>query len=153
MKTSFCSLGLLIFIALNGIQPTFANPSVSVNVMSSASSLLLDGEGGATTHVVKVSTLSLATDSSKGFTVAISSGNLTKTGQQTPIAYRVTTVVSAANPPNVGDFTVNSGSNYTFTTTQAGSQNRDLYVLYTPATMQDPGTYSANITIAIVDNP
>jgi hypothetical protein len=153
MKTSFCSLGLLIFIALNGIQPTFANPSVSVNVMSSASSLLLDGEGSATTHVVKVSTLTLATDISKGFTVTISSGNLTKTGQQTPIAYRVTTVVSAANPPNVGDFTVNSGSNYTFTTTQAGSQNRDLYVLYTPATMQDPGTYSANITIAIVDNP
>ncbi|GBO53303.1 hypothetical protein APA_1210 [Pseudanabaena sp. lw0831] len=63
------------------------------------------------------------------------------------------TVVSGDNPPSSGDFTVASGNNYTFLTNQAGSQNRDLYILYTSASLQDPGTYIANITILIADNP
>ncbi len=153
MRLLLYSLGLLTCIALMGVQPTFAESSISVNVMPSASNLPLDGEGSATTHIVKVSTLTLATDSSKGCTVTISSGYLTKAGQVTPVAYRVMTVASGDNQPSSGDFTVASGNNYTFVTNQAGSQNRDLYILYTPANFQDPGTYSANITILIADNP
>ncbi|WP_236579460.1 hypothetical protein [Pseudanabaena sp. lw0831] len=153
MKPALWGIGLLTCIALMGIQPAFAESSVSVNVMSSASSLPLDGEGSATTRVVKVSNLTLVTDSNKGFTITISSGNLTKASQNTPISYQVMTVVSGDNPPSSGDFTVASGNNYTFLTNQAGSQNRDLYILYTSASLQDPGTYIANITILIADNP
>jgi hypothetical protein len=153
MRALLWSLGLLTCMALMGIQPTFATPSLSTSTASSASSLPLDGEGNATTHVVKVATISLSTDNSKGFTVTISSSNLTKVSQETPISYRVMTVISGANPPSSGDFTVAAGNNYTFVTTQAGSQNRDLYILYTPANFQDPGTYSANIAILIADNP
>jgi hypothetical protein len=153
MKLSLWMLGLLTCMNLIGVNPTFADPSVSsVNVLSSASSLPIDGEGSAEMNVVKVSNLTLATDSNKGFTVTISSGNLTKTGQETPIAYRVLVVTLGANPPSSGDFTVASGNNYTYSTNQAGSQNCDLYILYTPRTMQDPGTYSANISISIIDN-
>jgi hypothetical protein len=153
MKPSLWGIGLLTCIALMGIQPVFAESSVSVNVMSSANSLPLDGEGSSLTHVVKVSTLTLATDSNKGFTVTISSGSLTKVSEETPISYQVMTVISGDNPPSSGDFTVASGNNYTFATNQSGSQNRDLYILYTSASLQDPGTYLANITIAIADNP
>ena len=153
MRLLLWSLGFLTCMALTGIQPAFATPSISTSTASSASNLPLDGEGSATIHIIKVSTLSLVTDSSKGFTVTISSGNLTKVSQETPISYRVMTVISGDNPPSSGDFTVAAGNNYTFVTTQAGSQNRDLYILYTPANLQDPGTYSANITISIADNP
>lgn len=153
MQLSLWSLGLLTCIALTGMQPAIATPSVVVDVTSSANSLPLDGEGDATTHVVKVSTLLLSTDSSKGFTATISSGSLTKTGQETPIAYQVKIVASGANPPSPADFTIASGNNYTFSTNQTGSQNYDLYVLYSPANLQDPGTYSTNISIFILDNP
>ena len=153
MKLSLWGIELLACIALIGIQPAVAESSVSVNVMSSASSLPLNGEVNATTRVVKVSNLTLATDSNKGFTVTISSSNLTKASQNTPISYQVMTVVSGDNPPSSGDFTVASSNNYTFATNQAGSKNRDLYVLYTFASLQDPGTYISNITILIADNP
>ena len=87
-------LGLLTCIALMGIPPTFAESSVSVNAIPSASNLPLDGEGSATTRVVKVSSLTLATDSNKGFTVTISSGSLTKVSSETPISYQVMTVAA-----------------------------------------------------------
>ncbi len=144
MRTLLCSLGLLTCIVLTGIESAIANPSVSVNIMQSANSLILDGEGQATTHIVKVATITLSTDSNKGFTVTISSGNLTKASLETPISYQVISVISGDNPPSSGGFTVASGNNYTFATNQAGSQNRDLYILYTPANLQDPGTYIAN---------
>ena len=153
MRFSVWSLGLLTCITLMGIQPTFAVPSLSTSTASSASSLPLDGEGNATNHVVKIATISLSTDNSKGFTVTISSGNLTKASQETSISYQVMSVTSGANPPSSGDFTVAAGNNYTFVTTQAGLQTRDLYILYTPANLQDPGTYSTNITLLIADNP
>ena len=153
MKLSLWGIGLLTCLALTGIQPTFAESSVVVDVISSANSLPLDGEGSSLTRVVKVSTLTLATNSDKGFTITISSGSLTKASQETPIPYQVMTVTSGDNPPSSGDFTVASGNNYTFTTNQSGLQNRDLYILYTSASLQDAGTYLANITIAIADNP
>ena len=145
-------LGLLTCIALMGIPPTFAESSVSVNAIPSASNLPLDGEGSATTRVVKVSSLTLATDSNKGFTVTISSGSLTKVSSETPISYQVMTVAAGDNSPSPGDFTVASSNNYTFATSQAGSQNRDLYILYGSASLQDLGTYIADITILIADN-
>lgn len=146
-------LCLFMCFSFLNVLPAFATPTLSTNNTPSASNLPLDGEGSATTHIVKVSTLSLATDSSNGFTVTISSGSLTKTSQETPISYQVMTVPAGDNPPSLGDFTVAAGNNYTFVTNQAGSQNRDLYILYTPASLQDPGNYSATIAIAIADNP
>lgn len=153
MRRLFWSLGLLTYMALTGIQPAFAIPSISTTITSSASLLPLDGEGRSTTHIVKVSTLYLSTDNSKGFTLTISSGNLAKVQPQSPIIYQVTTVVSGASSPSSGDFSVASGNNYTFLATQAGSQNRDLYILFSLANLQTPGTYSSNIVVSISDNP
>ena len=45
MRRLFWSLGLLTYMALTGIQPAFAIPSISTNITSSASRLPLDGEG------------------------------------------------------------------------------------------------------------
>lgn len=153
MQPSLWSLGFLICMALTGIQPAFAIPNISNSITSLASSLPFDSKDGSTTHIIKISTLALSTNSSKGFTVTISSGSITKAEKRTPIAYHVTTLPSGTNAPSSADFSVASGNNYTFSTNQAGSQNRDLYIFYTPAQMQDPGTYSANIIISIVDNP
>jgi hypothetical protein len=153
MQPPLWSLGLLICMALTGIQPAFANPDISNSITSLASNLPLDGTNSSTTHIVKVSTLALSTTSSKGFTVTISSGSITKIGPETPIAYHVTTLPSGTNAPSVADFSVASGNNYTFSTNQAGSQSRDLYIFYTPVKMQDPGRYNANIILSIADNP
>ena len=153
MQPPRLSLGFLICMALTGIQPAFATPDISNNITSLASNLPLDGTNSSTTHIIKISTLALSTTSSKGFTVTISSGNITKIGQETPIAYHVTTLDSGTNAPNAADFSVPSGNNYTFSTNQAGSQSRDLYIFYTPVKMQDPGRYNANIILSIVDNP
>jgi hypothetical protein len=153
MQPPLWSSGFLICMALTGIQPAFANPDISNSITSLASSLPFDSKDGSTTHIVKVSTLSLSTDSNKGFTVTISSGNITKAEKRTPIAYHVTTLASETNAPSAADFSVGSGNNYTFSTNQAGSQSRDLYIFYTPTKMQDPGAYSANIIISIADNP
>ncbi|MFZ4558148.1 MAG: hypothetical protein ACOYN8_17420 [Pseudanabaena sp.] len=153
MQPSLWSLGFLICMALTGIQPAFANSGLLNSTTSSASNLPLDGTNSSTTHIVKISTLALSTNSSKGFTVTISSGNITKIGQETPIAYNVTTLPSGTNAPSGADFSVTSGNNYTFATNEVGSQSRDLYIFYTPAKMQDPGVYNANIIVSIADNP
>jgi len=74
MQPSLWSLGFLICMALTGIQPAFANSGLLNSTTSSASNLPLDGTNSSTTHIVKISTLALSTNSSKGFTVTISSG-------------------------------------------------------------------------------
>lgn len=82
----------------------------------------------------------------------ITSGDITKSGG-TPIAFQVTTVPANGAAPGAGDFTVPTGSTYLLITSTSGTEDRDLYIRYTPGSLQDPGAYSGNIALTITDNP
>ncbi|MBN3893072.1 MAG: hypothetical protein HWQ43_29440 [Nostoc sp. JL31] len=103
-----------------------------------------------TAHIVQVADLGITTNNEQGYTLTVSSGNLTKTGG-TSIAYQVTTVADGASAPVAGGFTVASGTDYTVSTTAAGAVAKDLYIKYTPAQLQDPGDYIAQITLNVAD--
>jgi hypothetical protein len=139
----------LLLVAL-AASPALAAPDVMVSTTAAASALVLDGEGSASVHIVMVAHLSMSTDGPLGFMLTISSGALSKPGGRA-IAYQVTTVAPAAAPPGPSNFAVPSGSDYTFSTTSPGCVAQDLYIMYTPASLQDPGGYAANISIGIVD--
>lgn len=133
-------------------SPALALPTLTTSPTSDTSNLNLAGEGSTRTHIVKVADLSFSTDSANGLTLEVTSDAMTKFSG-TDIDFQVITVADNASKPSQGDFTVPSGSTYTYTTSVAGSENRDLYILYTPATLQDPGNYAGIITVSVIDNP
>ncbi len=125
--------------------------AITSTATAGASTLDLDGDGSAAEHIVKVADLAIATNNEQGYTLTVTSGNLTKDGG-TSIAYKVTTVDDAAAAPATGAFTIASGTAYTVPTTAAGSVPKDLYIQYTPAALQDAGAYVATINLTVADN-
>jgi hypothetical protein len=130
----------------------FAEPSVSVSAASAAGDLPMDGLGAASTHVVKIADVSLSTASSGGLTVSITSGQLANADGRTSVSFRVLLVNDGASAPSPSAFTTPSGDLYSVPTSSAGSVEKDLYIRYTPAALQDPGTYSATVNLSVVDN-
>lgn len=145
-------LGVLpLLIALAVPSSAAALSSVAVTSTFSAPALVLDGEGTSDTRIVKVGDLSLSTDSAAGLTVTLSSGDLAKIDGE-PIVFQVTTVADGAAAPAAASFTVPSGSLYAYVTFAAGSEERDVYIKYSTRTIQDPGTYDAQIAASVTDN-
>jgi len=122
--------------------------TLAITSTSTAGASTLDLSTGE--KIVKVADISMITNNEQGLTLTASSGNLTKTGG-TSLAYQVTSVNDGAAPPDNTAFPVASGSNYVFTTSAAGPAAEDLYIMYNPATYQDPGAYSATITLTVTD--
>lgn len=133
------------------IQPAIGLPSLSTSATMISTDLDLDGEGSASTHIVKIADITLSTDNASGLTLSVTSGSLTKVNG-TDIDFQVTTVQDDAAPPTAGDFTVASGNIYTYATVAAGAENRDVYIRYTPKELQDPGNYSAAVQLSVADN-
>jgi hypothetical protein len=150
MRSLFWYIWSSLFLLL-GTQPAFALPSITATATNTANNLPLDGQGNASTHVVKVANLTLSTNNPQGLTLTISSGNITKAGG-TPIQFQVTTVADGAASPSTAAFTTPAGSNYTFSAALGDTTARDLYIKYTSAVLQDPGAYNAAISLVVTDN-
>lgn len=150
MKALWALSGLMLPFVL-GMQSAIAQVALTVNSTYAATALDLDGQGNASTHIVKVADLHLSTNNSQGFTLTIAANNLTKP-DGTDIEFEVVTVADGADAPSASAFTVASGHNYTYSTDQAGESDRDLYIRYVPQVFQDPGTYVATIQIVATDN-
>lgn len=137
-----------------GLQGTVASTlAIAATATAGATTLNLQGAGTAGVQtIVKVADLAIDTNNSTGYTLTVTSGNLVNATTTTPIAYQVTTVADAATAPVAGGFTVASGTNYTVASSAAGSLPKDLYMMHTPAQYQDPGTYTATITVTVADN-
>lgn len=143
-------LSLLLLLA--GMQPAFAQPSITVSANSNNSNLNLAGEGNNLEYIVKVATLAIAEFGVNGFTLRISSGssgNLAKADGKTPIPFQVTAVPGGSPPPGVSAFSTPSGNNYILPSNLA---SLDLYIKYTPAALQDPGNYDSSLNLDVVDN-
>ncbi|MHC5821202.1 MAG: hypothetical protein ACYT04_36360 [Nostoc sp.] len=151
MKPLYWQIVPSLLLVLLGVQPAFSLPAIISSTTSVASNLTLDSEGSASSRIVKVANLELSTDDSNGFTLTISSQSLTKSGGETPIPFQVTTV-AANESPNDSDFSISPGSNYTVSTTSAGSSSKEMYIKYTPAALQHPGAYNTSISFVITDN-
>jgi hypothetical protein len=124
--------------------------TVSVDATDTAEASTLDLTT-ASEQIVKVADIAMTTNNSTGLTLTASSGNLSNPDAET-IAFAVTSVTDAAAAPASGAFTVPSGTNYTVANAEAGSFDEDLYIAYTPASLQDPGVYSGTISLTIADN-
>lgn len=123
--------------------------SLSIAATPTAAASTLDLSGGQ--KVVKVADLAIGTNNEQGLTLTATSGDLTKAGG-TSIAFQVHTVADGAGAPAAGAFVVASGVDYTAGSVAAGSYDRDLYILYTPAALQDPGAYAGSISLTVTDN-
>ncbi len=152
MKPLYWQVVPSLLLILLGVQPALSLPTIISSTTRVASNLTLDGEGSTSTRIVKVANLELSTDDSDGFTLTISSESLTKSGGETPIPFQVTTVAAGSGSPSASDFSISPGSNYTVSTTSAGSSSKHLYIKYTPAALQDPGSYNTSISLVVTDN-
>jgi hypothetical protein len=128
-----------------------ATPSITVASTAGASGLTLDGQGSSSSRVVKVADLELSTDAASGLTVSITSGALTRAGGSS-IAFQVALVDHGASAPAAAAFTAASGAPYLFVTGGAVTLEKDLYIRYTAAALQDPGGYAAAIDLDVTDN-
>lgn len=123
--------------------------SLEITSVPTAAASALDLSGGQ--KIVKISDIEMSTNNEQGLTLTATSGNLTKSGG-TSIAYKVTSVANAASAPIAAAFTIASGSDYTVGTVASGSVDKDLYILYTPLTLQDPGDYAGEVDLTVADN-
>lgn len=144
-------VGIATALVLAG-APARASSSVTAQRAAGATGLDLDGRGSSATHIVKIAELSLTTDSSRGFTVTVTSGSLSKVDGSTPVSFQVVVVDRDAVAPSTAAFTTPSGTPYLFATIAAGPAEKDLYIKYTSAALQDPGSYAASVEIDVVDN-
>lgn len=127
--------------------------TLSTSATGDAGNLPLDGGAAGTQQIIQVADLGINTNNEQGYTLTVTSGDLTKAGG-TAISYQTTTTATGVTAVT-GDFAVASGTDYTFTTSAAnasGSGDRDLWVQYTPAALQDPGSYTGSITVTVADN-
>jgi hypothetical protein len=123
--------------------------TLEVTAVDTAGASALDLSAGQ--KIAKVADIEMSTNNDQGLTLTASSGNLTHTGGQ-PIAFQTTTVVDAAAPPVPAVFVTASGTDYSIGTLVAGSINKDMYIMYTPAASQDPGLYGGSISLTVSDN-
>ncbi len=128
-----------------------AAPSVTATATGTASNLDLDGEGTFGTHIAKVATVTVSTTNATGCDLVIGSGALEKIGGLS-VSYQVTTVAFGGAAPLAGDFSVPSGADYTFATSVSGTVQRDVWVLYTTRSLQDPGTYVETLLFSVADH-
>jgi hypothetical protein len=96
-----------------------------------------------TNRIAFVGTIVASTNNETGLTISTSDGSLTKTGG-TAIAYKS---AAAASPPPTNGFDAADEAS-----SAAGEFARDLYIVYSPATFQDPGEYTGQITVSVSDN-
>jgi hypothetical protein len=151
MKRRFQVCWGIVLLSLLTAKPVLANTLLITNPTSISSTLELDGTRNPSTSIVKIADIHISTDNPQGCTVTISSGSLSKPGG-TSIPFQIIDVADGAETPSAGSFTAASGSNHTFNLSTAGTGDRDIYIRYTPATLQDPGRYSASITVTASDN-
>lgn len=117
-------------------------------------SLALDSAAANVQQTVKIADLAISTNSEQGYKLTMTSATGTLrngTDGGTPIAYTVG-ISEDANAPST--FASPSGAGYDYTTSGAnapGTGDRDLYIRYTPAALQDPGTYSDTINLTVTD--
>lgn len=155
---AMASAALADTVTLSGTVGTTATVvSTGTTGAESATNLPLGGTGADIgEQIIKVADVTLTTNNSSGLTVTITSGVLSNgTTPSANIPFQVTTVADSAPAPQSADFTVASGANDTYSTAgDADPTNveRDLYIAYTPAAKQDPGTYSGTITLTVADN-
>jgi hypothetical protein len=166
MLTSFVHRSLIASGLVFGATLAFtghasAQTTGTVNLSGSVSSTLaltttatgdasaLDLSSGE--KIIQVADLGLSTNNSTGYTLEASSGNLTNEDSVT-MAYQVTTIADGGTAPATGDFGIASGTPYTVSTSAAGTAAQDLYIKYTPAALQDPGTYTGSVSLTVTDN-
>ena len=151
MRSRVLDVALATATLIGSAAGAMASPAVTAQSTLGASGLLLDGRGTATTRIVKVAAISFSTDASAGLMLTIASGALTKAGG-TPVAFQVVLVARDGAAPSSGAFTTPSGSSYQVSTASASTVERDLYIMYRSAALQDPGAYAATIVLDAIDN-
>lgn len=151
MKTSSIPTFVSLFL-LSGLQPVLAG-NITVTPSNQANNLPLGGQGGIqNTQIIKVGTITLNTTSQNGFILNITGSNLVNSKGVTPIDIKITTVPAGSGTPGTGSFTSGVNQTYSyFNNISHASETRDLYILYTPASLQHPGNYSGYLNLNIID--
>lgn len=139
------ALGLVVHCA-------FAAATVQATATPQAPALPLGGEGSSVTRIVRVAELFIESDGALGFQLTATSTWLEDALGQTPIALQLLTVPVEAPAPVAADFTSPAGAPCVFSTSSPGSVRRALYIRYTSAALQDPGTYNGSIDVNVVEH-
>ncbi|MBE9029819.1 hypothetical protein IQ266_08770 [filamentous cyanobacterium LEGE 11480] len=126
--------------------------TLNIDVVAEAGATTLTMTQGAET-IAKIAELSMETNNSTGLTLTATDGDMTNGDGQT-IAYDVEIVARDAAAPASGDFS-DGGDTYATAggnALGAAEGERDLYIAFTPAALQDPGAYTGTVSVTVVDN-
>ena len=108
----------------------------------------MDDTAAGQQQTVPIATLAISTNNATGYTLDVTTdGTLTSTNGGT-IAYKVSADLVSATPT----FT---SKDDTYASTGANALNSNpvsVQIQYTPAALQDPGTYTSQINLSVQDN-
>jgi hypothetical protein len=153
--------GLALGASLGGIGSALAEDvtisgsvaTTSAVTASNANTTLPMGGVGTdlAAQIVKAADLALVSNNTQGVGLSMTSGNLVNGGVSVP--FQVVSVADGAVAPAAGAFTTASGTAHidNITVFTAGAAARDMYVMYDPPALLDPGTYAATITVTVSD--
>lgn len=141
----------LTFFSLLVAIPASADPSLTVtDIAGINNSLELHGEGTTATEIARVATVNVSTANPQGYTLSLSSASLENALGGSGIAYQIWAVTAGGSPPMSGDFSIDSGNS--FLQCSLLPLDLDIYVKYTPASLQNSGSYDSTITVEATDN-
>lgn len=141
----------LTFFSLFVAIPASADPSlIIIDVAGINNGLELHGEGSTATEIEKIATVNVSTINPQGYTLTLSSAFLETTSEGPDIDYQIWAVTAGGSPPVSGDFSITSGNS--FLQCSVLPLNLDVYVKYTPAILQSPGSYDSSVTVTAIDN-
>lgn len=152
MQKGWLLVWLMSGLLLIGERSAVALPNLTVSTSMEANSLPLDGMGSSQQErIVRVADFSITDAGNNGYTLTINASNsLVKADGSTPIPFQAVTVALGAPPPSSSEFTTPVNQPYVFSSTLT-QENRTLYIRYTPTYLQDPGNYSALLSVSVVD--
>jgi hypothetical protein len=153
--------GLVIASSFAAASGAFALTTGDVNLSGTVNSTLaisssnpntaIDLAASQTDTTVKAADLAFGTNNSAGLTVA-SSGTLTlSNGQATPVPFTVGIVAGSTGTP-AAYYPTNTANIFDTSAAAAPTTAHALYIKYSTAAFQDPGNYTATVTLTVSDN-
>lgn len=134
--------------------------NIDIATVTGFDALDLGGDGTDNPEtIVKIADLVVRTNNDDGLTLTITSGNMTATGSDTPLAYKVVTTGGAVQAVSA-DFDTVSGTPREETYEQGGgagqlgangSLARNLFISFDPPQNLDAGDYTGEITLTVAN--
>lgn len=146
------TLPLALFFSLITQYSVQAQPFVTATETPGASDLNIDGTGTASLTIVQVGDVVVDTTGESAHRLDITPNAITKALAGPDVTLEVTALVDPGGGTSTPSSASFSSGVYSVCIDGNTSTDFDVYIKYTPAPLQDPGSYSGSLDLSIQED-